>query len=269
MMNRKFTLLALSLGIATLPVHAEETPDYTLTANVGLVSNYFFRGITQTWGGSAIQASAQVNHNSGLFVGVFFSNVSGNQYAGGNLEWDLFGGYLFKINDDLALNVGFIRYGYPGANYNNVFNDAPSQTYNTLEGNAGITWKYLEAKISYVVSDYFGANQDTGFKGSTNGTYYPELNATVPVYDTFSLVGHMGYTNYAAKLDNNNPGVKNDPNYADWKLGVNYVYDTWTFGAYYVGGTNKDFYKDVPSVANSSHRDLLVNGGYLSVNKVF
>ena len=63
MLNRKFIvagLLAAALPGVALAEDAPKAPEppkapYTLSANVYLVSDYFFRGITQTWGKPAIQ----------------------------------------------------------------------------------------------------------------------------------------------------------------------------------------------------------------------
>jgi uncharacterized protein (TIGR02001 family) len=266
--------LVLALAFAAVPALAEEpsVPEYNLTANIGLVSNYYFRGMTQTWGGPAVQAGADLTHSSGLAVGTWLSNVSGNQFAGGSLEWDVYGSYTYKFNEDWSAFIGVYSYLYPGANVNNSqssYGHLPSQNYNTVEGNFGINWRWVGAKISYSFTDYFGAAKDTGFRDSTAGTYYPELNVNYPVWGPITLVGHVGYTGFSSKLQAPNSNGQSNPSYTDWKVGANYTFDGWVFGAYYVGGSNTNFYKDTSSAANSSHRDLVVNSYLLSVNKTF
>ena len=128
-MNTKRNLFILSLVAGTmLPAVAlaqdvppatspeaeksQEAPkaSYALTANVFLVSDYFFRGITQTWGEPAIRGGADFVHDSGFYVGTWASNVSGNQFAGGSIEWDFYGGYNYKINDDFSAGAGLYYY---------------------------------------------------------------------------------------------------------------------------------------------------------------
>lgn len=58
-------------------------PAVTATANVNLVSQYRFRGIDQTWNRPAVQGGADLSLPSGVYAGVWASNVAGNSYPGG------------------------------------------------------------------------------------------------------------------------------------------------------------------------------------------
>src|SRR5215468_8496898 len=65
---------------ASKPTDAAKPPDapkppYTLSANVFLVSDYFFRGLTQTWRKPAIQGGADFVHDKGIYLGTWASNV--------------------------------------------------------------------------------------------------------------------------------------------------------------------------------------------------
>jgi uncharacterized protein (TIGR02001 family) len=260
------------------PAKAAEPPKppYSLTANVYIVSDYFFRGITQTWDKPAVQGGFDFIHDSGLYLGTWLSNVSGNQYPGGSLEWDFYGGYNHKINDDFTVGAGLYYYYYPGANFDKavppVFVPGVSQTFNTFEGNVSAAWKFVSFKFSYAFSSYFGATTTTGFTDSTSGTYYPELNVSYPLssIEGLSLIGHVGYTHYSAKLSAPNVNGETNPSYTDWKLGASYTWkDGWTVGAYYVGTTNTDYYKNTQSAANSDVKDLGGTGGYITVGRTF
>jgi uncharacterized protein (TIGR02001 family) len=280
MLKQKIAIASL-IAFVTLPALAEDAPKpaeapkapYTLSANVFLVSDYFFRGITQTWGKPAVQGGFDFAHDSGIYLGTWGSNVSGNQFPGGSLEWDLYGGYNYKINDDFTIGAGLLYYYYPGANFDKAAVPGQSNSLNTLEVNASATWKWLTFKFSYALTDYFGANTKSGFTDDTKGTYYPELNASYPLpwVEGLSAVGHFGYTHYAESLAANTNGTgRVDPSYFDWKLGVSYVWkDGWTVGAYYVDTTNKDYYKRTPSLANTDVKDLARGGGYITVGRTF
>ena len=283
MLKQKIMAASL-LALCTLPAFAADAPapaeapkaPYTLSANVFLVSDYFFRGITQTWGKPAVQGGFDFVHESGIYVGTWASNVSGNQFPGGSLEWDLYGGYNYKINDDFTIGAGVLYYYYPGANFSKAATPGPDKTLNTFEGNISASWKWLTFKVSYAFTDYFGASQAIGYKGDTSGTLYPELNAAYPLpfAEGLSLIGHVGYTSVREELD---PAVfptgfngKFNPNYMDWKLGLSYVWkDGWTIGAYYVDTNNKDFYKNTVSFANSDTKDLARSGGYSTIGRTF
>ena len=78
-LTQTLALAALALSgtaFAQAPAAAPApAPDYTLAANVGLVSDYRFRGIAQTSKKPALQAGLDFSHSSGFYAGTFASNV--------------------------------------------------------------------------------------------------------------------------------------------------------------------------------------------------
>ena len=56
-------------------------PEHVFTTNAAFVSNYIFRGLTQTFGKPAVQQDSTA-HSSGAYAGVWGSNISSQQYAG-------------------------------------------------------------------------------------------------------------------------------------------------------------------------------------------
>ena len=65
--------LAASVAQAQAPAAA---PEHTLTGNVGLFSEYIFRGIAQTAGKPALQGGFDYGHASGFYLGTWASNAS-------------------------------------------------------------------------------------------------------------------------------------------------------------------------------------------------
>ncbi|MSQ60831.1 MAG: hypothetical protein EXR36_14630 [Betaproteobacteria bacterium] len=161
-MHKNFarTISVLLLGASSLAAAEEASPAFTLSSNAYMVSDYLFRGQTQARGRPAVQAGFDFAHASGLYLGAWASNVSGNQFAGGSLELDFYGGYNGKINDDVGYSAGLLYYYYPGSNYNKIYNCAPciDEKYDTLEANVGGNWKWVSGKLSYALTDYFGIN---------------------------------------------------------------------------------------------------------------
>src|SRR6218665_470501 len=87
---------------------------FAITGTAALVSDYRFRGVSQTDKEGAVQAGFTVTHESGLYVGTWGSNLSGwGTFGGSNMELDIYGGYLAKLGD-LSLDVGLTWYMYPG-----------------------------------------------------------------------------------------------------------------------------------------------------------
>lgn len=255
---------------------AAPPPPFSFTANVNVVTDYYFRGLTQTWGGPAIQGGFDVNHTTGLYAGFWASNVSGNQYAGGSLETDWYGGYNYKLGEDVTLGAGLYYYWYPGANVNKgascALTPCADQSYNTFEGNLSAAWKFLAFKWSYAFTDYFGGNASTGFKGDTSGTMYFDLSANAPVkvLGGLNIIAHVGYTLYSEDFATPVNG-ETDPNYWDWKLGVSKTWQSgWNLGLFYVQASN-NFWEKTQSVSTTSPDAKDLNKGtlYLQFGRTF
>ena len=244
---------------------ADAPPAWATTANIALTSQYKFRGIDQTWGRPALQGGVDLVAANGLYAGAWASNVSANSYPGGSLELDLYAGYNGRIGDDLGYTVGTYGYVYPGANIDR--SACPSAAYaapcalpnkrlDTLELDAGISWKWLAYKLSVSTGDYFGAAASTGYSGSSRGTLYHDLSVTWPVSDSLSLVAHVGRTDVKARY----AGV--DADYTDYRVALTQTFaGGWSLGAAVAGAGNDRFYR--PPVGGLS----VANGDTRAVNR--
>jgi uncharacterized protein (TIGR02001 family) len=206
---------------------AEPTSPHTLTGNVGLFSQYIFRGLTQTDRRPALQGGFDYSHSTGLYAGLWGSNVSwlrdgGSYAAGGSGEFDFYGGYKGSISD-FTYDVGLLQYWYPGT-VTPGFVKA-----DTLELYGAIGWKWITAKYSHVIS-----NKAFGVPDAS-GTYYLDLTASVPIGSTgLTAIAHWG----KQKFDGQTPGAafNNDTlySYDDWKIGLSYTLPKdFTVGAFY------------------------------------
>ena len=89
-------------------------PDYTLAYNVGVVSDYRFRGLTQSRFDPALQGGIDFAHKSGFYLGAWASSIKWIKDAGGNAdaEIDLYGGYKGSVSD-MGYDLGVLTYQYP------------------------------------------------------------------------------------------------------------------------------------------------------------
>ena len=108
-MKKLHKIIAASLlaSTATTGVAVAESP---LTANVGVTSNYIWRGATQTSDTSAVSGGIDYSHSSGAYVGIWTSNQSGTTPAG--YEQDIYAGFKFDAGP-VGMDVGYIKYMYP------------------------------------------------------------------------------------------------------------------------------------------------------------
>jgi len=210
-------LSALSMPAVSM---AEDAPaaaaapasPHTVAYNVGLYSQYIFRGLTQTREDPALQGGVDYTHASGFYAGAWGSNISwltdGNYYKSSSLELDLYGGFANTIGETgIGYNVGLLQYVYPGRKTPGINQKAAE----TTEVYGSLSYKWLTAKVSVVASDgAFGYD-------NADGSSYSELNLAVPFGEGYSAIAHVAYQDFTGRTN----GVSNSKyDYADWKLGL-------------------------------------------------
>ena len=255
-MNSK-NLVRASLLLVTLPVtsstfaQAANDPDYLTSANVALASDYMFRGITQTWGGPAIQGGGDLTMKNGFAAGFWASSISDKTYPGASLELDLYANYGRNITDDWSWRVGIYSYIYPNGNLDDV--GLPSRSFNTVEANASLSWRQLTLKYSYALTDYFGIDSEQGYRDDSTGTGYIQLDAAVPFNEQWSLTLHAGRTDITTRLAAPLPNGADDPDYSDFGTTLKYQFvPHWSasLGASYAD--NHAFYGHTASFADAA-----------------
>ena len=95
-------ILALILALTATSAFADVSSGVTLT------SDYFFRGVSQTQGDTAIQWSLEAE-KKGVYGGTWGSQVDFGGDAA--IEYDFYGGYRWA-NDAVGVDVGVIQYNY-------------------------------------------------------------------------------------------------------------------------------------------------------------
>ncbi len=119
-------MLALSAPMAALaqdapaaePESAEASESaWSVEGSVDLVSDYMFRGISQTNEKPALQIGASVSHESGFYAGLWGSGVNYDDPGDGiSTEMDFYVGWSHDMTDRLNLDLMANRYTYPGSN---------------------------------------------------------------------------------------------------------------------------------------------------------
>jgi uncharacterized protein (TIGR02001 family) len=241
------TLIAASLAsaalaapvLATAQTAAAPASPHTFTGNMSLVTDYRFRGISQTFAKPAIQGGFDYSHTSGIYLGNWDSNVNeGAGFPAGNIEMDFYGGWKHTWGD-WGLDIGAIYYYYPGSDANatagtsfiNPRNPTSIHTGNVsnTEVYIGGSWKWISLKYSYATSDYFSLP-------GTNGSNYLDLSGNYDLGNGWGLVGHVG----SFKLKGWDAGTDaTKGNYTDWKIGVTKDLAGWIVGASYIDTSGK------------------------------
>jgi uncharacterized protein (TIGR02001 family) len=243
----KKTILSLSVaaalgapGLAAAQAAAATSP-HAFTGNISLVSDYRFRGISQTFAKPALQGGFDYSHASGIYLGNWNSNVNeGAGFPAANLEMDFYGGWK-KSFGDFGIDLGAIYYYYPGSNASAttvpstaITNPRPGGRTHTgrvdnKELYVGASWKWISLKYYHAVDDYFSQ------PGTENSNYW-DLSANYDLGGGWGILGHVG--RFRLKGWSTGTDATNG-NYTDWKIGVTKDVSGWVFGAAYVDTSSK------------------------------
>jgi uncharacterized protein (TIGR02001 family) len=178
-MHRK--LIALATGSLLAGFSGLASAEFETSANVALTTDYVWRGVSQTDNGPAIQGGFDLAHSSGVYAGIWGSNVEFGDDA--NIELDYYGGYATEFGNGLGLDVGIIYYDYPS-----------ESDLDFEELYVGLGYGIVSGKISY---DF---DNDNG---------YYEAGADFELPAGFGLGLHVGYFDF----DEGDSAT-------DWKIGV-------------------------------------------------
>jgi uncharacterized protein (TIGR02001 family) len=134
---------AVAMGAGAMQsVMAEGDSPHSVSANIGVVSNYIWRGQTQTDNQPAIQGGIDYAHASGFYAKTWLSNVDFLDAQGNdtNYELDLTTGFGGAINDDLSYDLNLIYIAYPDG-----------RDLDLAELGGSVTYKWLTTGIAYTV----------------------------------------------------------------------------------------------------------------------
>lgn len=256
-MKKTLLALAAAAAISALPtmVHAEDANP--LSFNIGAVSDYRYRGISQTRLKPALQGGADYALPNGFYVGTWASTIKWIKDAGGDasVEIDVYGGYKGEIQKGLSFDVGLLQYVYPSAKtaaWNGIYKDP-----NTLEAYGALTFGPATAKVSYALTNLFG-NYDFTLDKSSKGSYYLDLGAGFDVSGV-TITPHIGYQK-----------VRNIANasYTDYSLTASKDISGFVLSAAVVGtDANEAFY--VPGSFANSTKFLGKNSFVVGIKKTF
>lgn len=191
-----------------------------MSVDAAFVSDYDWRGITQSGHDGAFQLSGTYSFDSGFYAGLWGSTLGNANQS----EIDVFAGYAGEFGNS---GVGFDV----GANYYTYTDEDDA---NFVELYAGVNYGVFSGKLSFA-PEFGGYNFDEAF--------YVEGNAALPIANGFSFLAHVGYSF--------GDGVKQyyaGDNYLDWSAGIGYDVGNFSTFVKYVDGS------DVATGASSESR---------------
>jgi uncharacterized protein (TIGR02001 family) len=209
--------------MAATPAWAQETappPAITINGAATVVSDYRFRGISQTDKDFALQGSVTVTHESGFYASVWGSSIDDYVAAGGDQELDLIVGYK-KTMGGTTVDVGALYYFYPGAQdiapeYDSDFIEpyvAVSHIFGPVTGKAVVNYAPKQGALDY------GFGSEDSLYGNLS------LSAAVPGTPV-SVSAGLGHYFTKSFLS---PRI-----YTDWNIGASMTFKSVSVGISYV-----------------------------------
>ena len=198
----KKNVLSAALVVASLAGVAVEA-QAEISANAALVSDYRFRGISQSNESAAIQGGFDYAFENGIYVGTWGSTVDFDSISdfNGSLELDFYGGWGTDIGENSSIDLGYIYYAYPG-------------------DDSGVEGDYQEIYFNYGWRDLsLGAAYSDDYYGSGGKFWYLQANYDWGFAENWALSLHAGYNDFDEDVF-----LSSDKgHYVDYSVGV-----TWS-----------------------------------------
>ncbi|AJP74584.1 hypothetical protein TS85_16590 [Sphingomonas hengshuiensis] len=224
------------MAAAATPACAQDTapPEpVTVTGSVALVSDYRFRGVSQTDEEMAIQGGITVSHERGIYGGIWGSNLAGwGTFGGASMELDLIAGYKLPLSEGTALDVGVTWYMYPGGADKTDFAELYAKVSGSLgpvSALAGVAYApKQEALGNFSNTPYSrGQNEDNLYLWGDVSTGIPGTPITAKA--------HLGYSDGNPGLGPNGTSVAPTGKYFDYLIGADVAVGPLVLGVAYVG----------------------------------
>jgi uncharacterized protein (TIGR02001 family) len=238
---KAIALLSPLMLIGTPAAAADLGNGFTVSGGAALVSDYRFRGISQTDKRFAVQGSFTIAHESGLYGSVWGSSIDDYVAAGADQEIDFIAGYR-RTFGGTTVDAGVLYYYYPGSGGANTDFVEPfvsvAHTFGPVTAKA--TANYAPKQRALTVGN-----------GSEDNLYLAgDLTAAIPTTPV-SVTAHVGHSFGPSYLTIGDE-------YTDWSLGLSYTVSALTFGVSYVD-TDGTFI--TPSGRNASKAGVVASVG--------
>ena len=243
MRNFVSTLAVTLLGASTVFCLQAQAQTLSSSGSLVVISDYLYRGISQTDEGPALQGSLTLGTDTGWYASAWGSNI---KFGQGSMELDISAGRSFKVAPDWTVDLGLMQYRYPKGDNN-------TDQFNFIEGYGKLLYQDWTFGLA-LTDDYFG----TG----VGKFWYLSADWNQHLTQSLQLQWHLGYNKFANALEFNRflaSTTEDSSGYSDWavKLVTTELGLSWSVG--YAG----------TSVKSTACSEICDNRWLLSVSKSF
>lgn len=200
-------VMPIVLCLLALPAAAE------FSATITGVSDYDFRGVSQSAEDAALQGSIDFEHESGLYAGIWGSQIDFGDCCDEDIELDYYAGFYGEVREGFEYDVGLIYYDFPGTNTDLDY----------AEIYFGGIWNQFDAKLWYT-NDFFAIDESA---------YYLEGNYSFDLPHEFGVRLHLGYTDGDA-LDSDFADDTGLESYLDYSIALSRAFGRFEASLMYV-----------------------------------
>ncbi len=205
----KLNKVALAVGTVLLATgSAPAFSEGELSANIGVFSNYIWRGVTQTDGGPSVSGGVDFGLENGFYMGTWVSNVDWGT-SKPNYEWDIYLGFGGEAGP-ITYDVNTIYYAYPDAE------DGADADFWEIGGSVG--FKFFTVGLQYTIDG--DAPEGSGFRDG-DIYYYGGVSFDLP--QSFSIGATLGHYDFDDLADD-------EGDYTHWQIAL--TKDAGDFGEF-------------------------------------
>lgn len=159
-----FSALLFS-GVAQAQEQKSDSAPVTVSGEIGVVSDYRFRGVSLSNNDFAVQGGVTVSTRPGFYANVWASNIA--DYGGAKAEFDLTAGWSGAVGP-LTADVNVVGYLYPNGEAVNYYEVAGSlsKEFGPLETKVGVAYSPTQDNIGGVDNTYVYGQANYAIKGT-------------------------------------------------------------------------------------------------------
>jgi len=179
------TLLLACLCAGTAEAGDWSSDRAIVSGSVGGTTDFVYRGLSLTRGKPAAQASIDVEFPREFYVGGFVATADPNPGPSPDVEFDVWAGKYWRIDDDLSLDLRLSQYTYP--------DDPRHVNYNRSEFTATVGWRNRFFMAAIYSPNTQAVSAAPGYKN--DGAWALEISGRHAFDDRWSVaagVGHYG-----------------------------------------------------------------------------
>ncbi|HTU09824.1 MAG TPA: TorF family putative porin [Allosphingosinicella sp.] len=251
-MRTKFVLClgaaAAALAAATPAAAHDLGGGFTINGGATVVSDYRFRGISQTDRRFAVQGTLSLGHSSGVYATIWGSSIDDYVAGGSDQEIDFVVGWR-KTWGSTTVDVGLLYYYYPGGE-----TIVPGLDTDFFEPFVSVS--HVVGPVTLKATANYAPSQSALSIGAGNeDNLYLAGDVSASLGHGFSVSGHLGHSFGPSYLTIGD-------GYTDWNLGVSYTTGPLTVGVQYVD-------TDATALSPINARNISGSGVVASVGVAF